>query len=162
MQTISPGTPDVGLGRTLAIAIAVVFVFALLREVLLPDLGTRVAFVTCYPTVVVAALLGGFRAGMLATLLSSVVADYFWLEPRWSFIPENSIDWVALAMFIATGALVSVTSEAMRRTNFKLAQEKKHQRKMLEDQVAERTAELSMEVQQHRDTEQALVGISSM
>ena len=43
------------------------------------------AFITFYPAVMLAALYGGLRAGMLATLLSAAAADYFWMEPAGSF-----------------------------------------------------------------------------
>ena len=32
-----------------------------------------------------AALYGGLRAGLLATVLSAIIADYFWIEPLGQF-----------------------------------------------------------------------------
>jgi len=65
----------------MAVAIAIVLAATLLRLILLPAPGMRVAFVTFYPAVMLAALYGGLRAGLLATFLSAAIADYFWIEP---------------------------------------------------------------------------------
>ncbi len=98
-------------------AIAIVLAATLLRTVFLPGLGTRVAFITFYPAIMLAALYGGLRAGLLATFLSAAIADYFWMEPAGSFIMANPIDWLALAIFVASGLLVSWTAEALHRSN---------------------------------------------
>ena len=52
-------------------AIAIVLAAAAVRFVFLPALGTRAAFLTFYPAVMLAALYGGLRAGLLATVLSA-------------------------------------------------------------------------------------------
>ena len=82
-------------------AIAIVLAATLLRTVFLSGLGTRVALITFYPAIMLAALCGGLRAGLLATFLSAAIADYFWMEPAGSFIMANPIDWLALAIFMA-------------------------------------------------------------
>ena len=64
------------------VAIIVVLAATALRLVFLQGLGTGFAFITFYPAVMLAALYGGLRAGMLATLLSAAAADYFLMEPR--------------------------------------------------------------------------------
>jgi signal transduction histidine kinase len=79
----------------------------------------------------VAALYGGLRAGVLATLLSAAVADYFWIEPVGSFAMTRPIDWLALGIFIATSLMVSWLAERLWRT-----------RDELERRVGERTEAL--------------------
>ena len=63
------------------IAIALVLAATVLRLVFMQALETRAAFIVFYPAVMLAAFYGGLRAGMLATFLSAVLADYFWKEP---------------------------------------------------------------------------------
>ncbi len=122
------------------VAILLVLAATLLRLVFLQSLGTSVAFITFYPAVMIAGLYGGLRAGMLATLLSAAAADYFWMEPVGSFLMVSSNDWVAIAVFVTSCALMSVVAEKLRQSNDRLSQLKICQRRELEGQVAERTA----------------------
>jgi hypothetical protein len=64
-----------------AMAVVVVLAAAALRLVFLGGLGTRAPFVTFYPAVLLVALYGGWRAGLLATLLAAALADHFWILP---------------------------------------------------------------------------------
>jgi len=48
--------------------------------------GTR--FMLFYPAVVLSAVSGGFGPGLLATCLSALVVDYFFMPPAWSFFGE--------------------------------------------------------------------------
>ena len=75
---------------------------AAVRLAFLQTLGMRAPFVTFYPAVMLAALYGGMRAGLLATFLSACLADFFWVEPAWSFSIENPADRLGLAIFILT------------------------------------------------------------
>jgi two-component system sensor histidine kinase/response regulator len=114
-----------------ATAIAFVLASALLRTLFLGELGHRIPFLTLFPAVALSALLGGGGAGLLATALSSAVADYFWLQPTYAFkVPEFG-DRIALSVFIASGLIVSFTAERLRRA-------KQH----VDRQVSKRTAEL--------------------
>ena len=63
----------------MAVAILIVLAATLLRLAFFPSLGMRVAFITFFPALMLAALYGGLRAGLLATCLSAVIADYFWM-----------------------------------------------------------------------------------
>ena len=85
--------------RRYGAAVGIVLAATLLRLVLLPDLGTGYAFITFYPALMLAALYGGLRAGLLATFLSAAMADYFWMEPAGTFAMANPIDWLALCDF---------------------------------------------------------------
>jgi K+-sensing histidine kinase KdpD len=47
------------------------------RAMFLLALGTRAVYVTFFPAVIIVALYGGLTAGLLATVLSALLADYF-------------------------------------------------------------------------------------
>lgn len=100
------------------VAIAVVLAAAAMRLTLFPTLGGRLAFVTFYPAVMLAALYGGLRAGLLAAVLSAVVAHCLWSEPR-GFIDGASSNWLATAMFLATCSMITGITEAMRRAQMR-------------------------------------------
>ncbi len=58
-----------------AVTVVMVIAAAAMRFVFLPVLGIQAPFVTFYPAVMLAALYGGFRSGILATILSVNRAD---------------------------------------------------------------------------------------
>ena len=97
-----------------SVAIATVLVAAAVRLAFLNALGTRVPFVTFYPAVMLAALYGGLRPGLLAALLSALVASYLWLDPR-GFAIADSGDWLAVTVFLLSCAMISAITEAMHR-----------------------------------------------
>ncbi len=96
------------------VAIAAVVAAALVRLGFLQILGARATFVTFYPAVILAALYGGFSAGLLATALSAGLAAYFWMEPA-GLAVQDPADWLALAIFVAGGMMISGVTEAMHR-----------------------------------------------
>lgn len=60
-------------------------------------LGTLVEsapFITFYPFVILATLLGGLRSGLLSVILSALAADYLFVPPAFGF------SWAAETMFI--------------------------------------------------------------
>jgi PAS domain S-box-containing protein len=71
--------------------------------------------VTFYPAVAVAALYGGFTAGLLATVVSAALADYFWMEPVGQFAIANIADLISIIVFLTSGTLISCMAEAMFR-----------------------------------------------
>jgi PAS domain S-box-containing protein len=138
-------------------AIVVVAAAALVRLGFLQALGTRATFVTFYPAVMLAALYGGLPAGLLATVLSAGLADYFWLEPAGLAIQDPG-DWLAIAIFLGSGTMISAVTEAMHRAQARAreaeiraglaaagrreAEALKKAHAELEIRVQERTAEL--------------------
>ncbi len=141
------GPPQDNPLRRYGIAIALVLAAAVLRLVFMQELETRAAFIVFYPAVMLAAFYGGLRAGTLATLLSAALADYFWMEPA-AFIPVNPGNWLALAIFVTTGTLISWIVDRLEQARSRLHRAEVERRAELERMVAERTAELSES--QHR------------
>ena len=100
------------------------------------------AFITFYPAVMLAALFGGCRAGVLATLVSALLADYFWIEPPYSLAISNAADLTAIVIFVGFNLLASSVAGSLLETSDRLLQIEASQRAELERQVAERTAQL--------------------
>ncbi len=98
-----------------AVGVLLAVIAAAIRLQFLEILGLRATFLTFYPAVVVAALYGGFSAGLPATAVSSVLADYFWIEPVGRLAITDSADLMSLVVFLASGALISYLAEAAYR-----------------------------------------------
>jgi signal transduction histidine kinase len=99
----------------IATAIPLVVIAAMLRTEFLQLLGTTSPFITFYPAVTVAALLGGLPAGLLATALSIFAADYFLIEPIERFGVTRPLDVLAVSVFTVSCILIAGVSEAMHR-----------------------------------------------
>jgi PAS domain S-box-containing protein len=125
-----------------AVAIALVLLATVLRVVMLPDLLSRVAFITFYPAVVLAALYGGLRAGAVATAVSAVLAASPWLTASGTPALNWPQDWPALLLFAANCLLISWIAEVMQQAQTRLRRVEADRRAELERRVAERTAEL--------------------
>jgi PAS domain S-box-containing protein len=97
------------------VGVLVAIIAAAIRWQFLEILELRATFLTFYPAVAVAALYGGLGAGLLATFVSAALADYFWIEPVGQFGITNSADLISMAVFLASGALISYLAEAAYR-----------------------------------------------
>jgi PAS domain S-box-containing protein len=97
------------------VAVAVVLAAAAVRMALLQSLGTHAPFVLFFPAVMLAALYGGWRAGLLAIALSVALVDLYWLEPSGQPGIGRPADWVAMVAFVASGALLCLVTEGTRR-----------------------------------------------
>ncbi len=95
-----------------SVGVILAIIAAAMRLQFMEILELRVTFVTFYPAVAVAALYGGFSAGLLATVVSAALADYFWMEPVGQFGITNSADLISMVVFLASGALISYLAEA--------------------------------------------------
>ena len=89
-----------------ALAIAVVLIATVVRLLLLQSLGNEHPFILFYPAVAIAASLGGFGPGVLATVFSLLPAHIFWLDPglkHWF----NPVEMLAMGIFLTGGFIVS-------------------------------------------------------
>jgi len=87
----------------------------LLRFAFLGGFGTRAPYVTFFPAVMIAALYGGVRAGLVTTVLSALYSLYFSMEPLGEFVARDSFDLIGLALFMVTCIMVSALTELARR-----------------------------------------------
>jgi two-component system, sensor histidine kinase PdtaS len=85
----------------IAVGIGVTAVFAALRIALSPLIGGVAPFALSIIAVVLAALVGGWRAGLVSMVLGTTLIWYFILPPQGSFAIESP----ATALTLAAGAL---------------------------------------------------------
>jgi PAS domain S-box-containing protein len=87
----------------------------LLRWALVRAVGTLPAFITFYPAVMLAALLGGLGPGLTASVVASLIAAYAIFPPIGSVVARTA-DIIALAFFFFVCVAISVVAELYRRS----------------------------------------------
>ena len=110
---------------------------AAIRWQFLGVLELRATFLTFYPAVAVAALYGGMGAGLVATIVSAALADYFWMEPVGQFGIANSADLISMVVFLASGTLISYLAEAAYRAQARAHKAEEQSRLAAEREKAE-------------------------
>ncbi|MCY2928001.1 MAG: ATP-binding protein [Planctomycetota bacterium] len=99
-----------------ALAAAMVIVAALLRWWLERTFGNLyAAFITFYPTVLLAAITLGGGPGVVATLLSALIVDFFFMPPYHSFGVAGTGEIISMAVFTCTSLGLCWVSQRIRR-----------------------------------------------
>jgi PAS domain S-box-containing protein len=112
MSTKPTNKPSLAYGAAVMATVAA----TLLRLALTPLIGgTTIPFITFFPAVLFSAWFGGFRAGLLSLVLSALAADYYFVEPVHTFAISNSVDEIALVIFVVVGFGMALLSGAQRR-----------------------------------------------
>jgi PAS domain S-box-containing protein len=96
-----------------AIAVAFVLSAAAIRLTFLSAMGSHSPYLIFFPAVMLAAIYGGLRAGLLATMLSAIFANYFLIKHAGLTSLEQP-DVLALLVFILSGAMTAWVSDAVR------------------------------------------------
>jgi PAS domain S-box-containing protein len=71
-------------------------------------------FVTFFPAIVITTLISGFGAGFFCAVLSTAAADFFVLEPRWSFNVDDPATVADLLLFGPLAAYCAILIGRMR------------------------------------------------
>ena len=101
-------------------AVAAVAAAVLLRAIMVPWLAEKEPYATFYPAIVLAALYGGWRGGLLGIALSSF-ASLYWLDDKpYPHIPIGNFR-VSLLMFVAISLLIVWVAQRARRANMDVA-----------------------------------------
>ncbi|MEB3826717.1 PAS domain S-box protein [Phormidium sp. CCY1219] len=89
------------------IGIFAVTIATLLHLPLDPNLHTEITFLLFFAAVMVSAWCGGWRSGLLATVLSTFLSNYFFLAPTHSLFLQNLQPNWSLFLFAIEGVLIS-------------------------------------------------------
>lgn len=99
---------------------AVALAYAVRVELLDPLFGDRIVFITFYPAVILTAVLGGFRAGCLATVLSTMACAFLLLPEDVRHLGITTPDGAGLVVFTAMGVFVSGVVGLYRSAQYRL------------------------------------------
>jgi len=96
------------------VALAAVIIAATLRWWLEKMTGPMPPFLTFYPAVLLVAIVSGVGPAIFATIVSALVADYFFIQPIGQFGIRYPGDMLALGIFTGTNVLLSILSARVR------------------------------------------------
>jgi PAS domain S-box-containing protein len=104
----------------------VLVALALMARFLMAPVDAGLQYVVFFPAVTLAAVAGGFKSGLLATLLGAFFATYFFTPPYHMVSMEvlQTAFWGNM-VFLMDGLVVSIAIEAMHRYRKQLAQDLK-------------------------------------
>ncbi|MDO9011432.1 MAG: PAS domain S-box protein [Gallionella sp.] len=124
-QRIARYSPALGSSATYVIALALVVLAVLLRiEFIAVEGGYQ--YITFFPAVAMAAVVGGFWPGMFAAILGAACAQFFFTAPYYGFsIASLETSFWSIAVFWLDGIIVCSSIEAMHRYRAKSAAELK-------------------------------------
>jgi signal transduction histidine kinase len=98
--------------------IVLVIIFVLIKTTFSAFIGRDVPFLFGLFIVLISAWYGGFGPGMLATILTGFLNFYFFMEPKFTLFGEENIpNYIILGFFCAEGFIISVMSEAHRKSD---------------------------------------------
>lgn len=104
---------------TYLFAVLLVAAMVVIRQHLSVVYGERPLLILFILPIVLAALLGGFGPGVAATLTAAALSDYFIFRPVNSFVIAASHDIFQWSLLLVNGLVVSLLSEAMRRSRLR-------------------------------------------
>jgi len=90
----------------LAVGVSVALLFVALRLTLVPLTGDRAPFALAFVAVVAAAVLAGWRSGLVALLIGQILTWYTVVEPSWSFTTVDSAQIFGLLLATTAELLI--------------------------------------------------------
>jgi PAS domain S-box-containing protein len=96
------------------IAVGLIGAAGLIRLALNPVLGAGTPFITLFPAVLMAGVIGGARAAVVSLALATAFAWAVYLDPIGSFALPRAADLLGLGLFVAGSSLMIVASETVR------------------------------------------------
>ncbi|MGI4791285.1 MAG: DUF4118 domain-containing protein, partial [Janthinobacterium lividum] len=103
--------------RAYFLTVLIVALTTLLRLSLNPFLGRRAAFIVYFPALVFSAWFGGWGSGLVALVLSTLAAIYFFIAPAHSLLITSNVDQITLVIFLLVGLSVSALSASQRKAH---------------------------------------------
>ncbi|MDR3578495.1 MAG: PAS domain-containing protein [Oryzomonas sp.] len=108
--------PRIAIRYTVTVALVAAAVST--RRWLVNSFGPMPIFITFYPAVLMAASISGGGPGILASVLSSLAASYWFIAPYHSFAVNAPNDAVALGLFFCVSLTLSILMERLRRARW--------------------------------------------
>ncbi len=105
--------------QSIIIAVLAVLVASLIRKFFLGSLDDKVVWITFYPAVMVAAIIGGFFSGMLASIFTVLIVIFQWKFFIDTPFISGNIGTISTIVFLINCSLISAISEYSRQQKIK-------------------------------------------
>ncbi|MEK1886323.1 MAG: ATP-binding protein [Phyllobacterium sp.] len=118
-----------------------------------------------YPAILLASLLGRWGPGVFATLFSAFLAQYFFVDPVGSVLPETTDQWAALIGFLCNGFIIVALMErvtAAHAQQMVLQKQLQDAAKTLESKVERRTTQLKAEMEERTAAQEKVRQLQKM
>ncbi|HET9327794.1 MAG TPA: ATP-binding protein [Candidatus Eisenbacteria bacterium] len=135
------------------IAVAATATAILTRAILDPWLGADFPLGFLFGAVGVAMWFGGIRAAIVSVVLGYLAANYFFIEPRGTFLTRDPQEVLRLVMYLFSCAVMLGFWQAMRLTNRRLEAERAKAERSIEHQRAAEASLRRSEEQLHLVTD---------
>lgn len=112
--------------RLIGISLLSLAAGVLIRKYMLNALEDRIVWVTFYPVVVIAAVVGGWLCGVLTALGSCIVAIYAWPFLVYKPFIDDHGDWLGLYAFMLNCLMISAVAEMMHIARARANAARKH------------------------------------
>jgi len=99
----------------MGMAVGCVAVATVLRFALTAVIGPTTPFITMFPAVLLATVIGGFWPGLVAIALSIVATWYFFFAPGLAFATFSAGDSISIVFFMLGALLMVLAATSMRR-----------------------------------------------
>ena len=96
-------------------AVIVVSLASIIRIALRPIIPSGYPFLTFFLAVMLASWRGGLGPGLFASALSTLVADWLFIEPFYEIDLTASFYWVTLGIFVVETVSITLMTERMKR-----------------------------------------------
>src|SRR5512132_2437946 len=110
------------LATAAVLAVVLTVVAFAVRHALAPYIGDKQPYTPAFAAIAFAVWFGGWRAAVICTLLANLVANYFFIQPRYTFT-MNQTEIIAAASYYFTAAIIIYLGHRARRANRQLARE---------------------------------------
>jgi diguanylate cyclase (GGDEF)-like protein/PAS domain S-box-containing protein len=129
---------------------------ALLVRLAIAPVNAGVQYVTFFPSVTLSAIFGGYKSGLLATVIGLVLATYIFTPPYFSISMEVfRLSFWSNVVFLIDGIIVSFSIEAMHRYRMQLKQEFDEAKKS-EAHVMKLNEELEQQIARRKQVDREL------
>ncbi len=129
---------------------------ALIVRLAIAPVSAGVQYVTFFPSVTLAAIFGGYKSGLLATVIGLVLATFIFTPPYYSISMEVlQLSFWSNMVFLLDGIIVSFAIEVMHRTRLQL-KENFDESKKSEAQVMKLNEELERQIARRKQLDKGL------
>ena len=109
------------LWKQTGVVLTAVSLSALLAFALQPYLQGQAHFLPFTLAIIASAWYGGLIAGLAATILSFLTADFFFVDPTFHFLPIHAVHVALFGLYLVVGVSISVLQNALSRSNARLS-----------------------------------------